>query len=160
MINKEILKYSEVRQILKLDSRRPKLDDGLSSITHYLQSNMNGAKKYYKKDAICYLKENNLLEEPSFQYQLPIEYDIPFPPPKNAKFKFIDLFAGIGGFRLALQNLGGKCVFTSEWDKYSKQTYKANFPLSLCIFRAERKAIQICPLLHLRQNHNPDKLVQ
>ena len=42
-------------------------------------------------------------------------------------FTFIDLFAGIGGFRLALQNLGGKCVFTSEWDKYSQQTYKANF---------------------------------
>ncbi|MEH6406240.1 MAG: DNA cytosine methyltransferase, partial [Leeuwenhoekiella sp.] len=37
------------------------------------------------------------------------------------------LFAGIGGFRLALQNLGGKCVFTSEWDKYSKKTYQANF---------------------------------
>ncbi|HMK06400.1 MAG TPA: DNA cytosine methyltransferase, partial [Flavobacterium sp.] len=41
--------------------------------------------------------------------------------------KFIDLFAGIGGFRLALQNLGGKCVFTSEWDKEAKRTYKANF---------------------------------
>ena len=44
-----------------------------------------------------------------------------------SSFTFIDLFAGIGGFRLALQNLEGKCVFTSEWDKYSKQTYKANF---------------------------------
>ncbi len=52
---------------------------------------------------------------------------IPFPPNAKPKFKFIDLFAGIGGFRLALQNLGGKCVFTSEWDKYSKKTYKANF---------------------------------
>lgn len=127
MINKEVLKYSEVRQILKLDSRRPKLDDGLSSITHYLQSNMNGAKKYYKKDAISYLKENNLLEEPSFQYQLPIEYDVPFPPPKKPKFKFIDLFAGIGGFRMAFQNLGGKCIFSSEWDKFSQKTYEANF---------------------------------
>ena len=48
-------------------------------------------------------------------------------PLKKPKFKFIDLFAGIGGFRLALQNLGGKCVFTSEWDKYSKQTYESNF---------------------------------
>jgi len=46
---------------------------------------------------------------------------------QKTKFKFIDLFAGIGGFRLAFQNLEGKCVFTSEWDKYSKQTYKANF---------------------------------
>ncbi|WP_272539521.1 DNA cytosine methyltransferase [Providencia sp. PROV197] len=45
----------------------------------------------------------------------------------NSKFTFIDLFAGIGGFRLALQNLGGECVFSSEWDEYSKKTYKANF---------------------------------
>jgi len=42
-------------------------------------------------------------------------------------FTFIDLFAGIGGFRMALQNLGGRCLFTSEWDKYSKQTYFANY---------------------------------
>ena len=38
-------------------------------------------------------------------------------------FRFIDLFAGIGGFRLGLQRLGGECVFTSEWDKFSQQTY-------------------------------------
>ena len=37
------------------------------------------------------------------------------------------MFAGIGGFRLALQNLGGKCIFTSEWDKDAKKTYKTNF---------------------------------
>lgn len=40
------------------------------------------------------------------------------------KFTFIDLFAGIGGFRLGLQRLGGKCLFTSEWDKFSQQTYE------------------------------------
>ena len=43
------------------------------------------------------------------------------------KFTFIDLFAGIGGFRLAMQNLGGKCLFSSEWDEKAKQTYEANF---------------------------------
>lgn len=53
--------------------------------------------------------------------------NIPFPSPENPKFRFIDLFAGIGGFRLALQNLGGRCVFSSEWDKYSQQTYQSNF---------------------------------
>ena len=52
---------------------------------------------------------------------------IPFPPPSDWKFTFIDLFAGIGGFRLAFQKAGGKCVFSSEWDKYAKQTYEANF---------------------------------
>ena len=59
--------------------------------------------------------------------------NVPFPTPENYTFKFIDLFAGIGGFRLALQNLGGKCVFTSEWDKNSQKTYKANyFEIKIC----------------------------
>jgi len=42
-------------------------------------------------------------------------------------FRFIDLFAGIGGLRRGFEDLGGRCVFTSEWDKYSQQTYLANF---------------------------------
>lgn len=42
-------------------------------------------------------------------------------------FTFIDLFAGIGGFRIALQNLGGKCVFSSEWDSLAQRTYFLNF---------------------------------
>jgi DNA (cytosine-5)-methyltransferase 1 len=45
----------------------------------------------------------------------------------KTKFTFIDLFAGIGGFRIALQNLGGECVFSSEWDKYSQDVYEYNF---------------------------------
>jgi DNA (cytosine-5)-methyltransferase 1 len=43
------------------------------------------------------------------------------------KFRFIDLFAGIGGTRLGFQRAGGKCVFTSEWDKYAQRTYRTNF---------------------------------
>lgn len=46
---------------------------------------------------------------------------------KRRKFTFIDLFAGIGGMRLAFENAGGKCVFSSEWNKYANQTYHANF---------------------------------
>jgi len=42
-------------------------------------------------------------------------------------FTFIDLFAGIGGFRLAFEPVAGQCVFASEWDKFSQQTYEANF---------------------------------
>lgn len=53
--------------------------------------------------------------------------EVPYPAPKNHTFRFIDLFAGIGGFRLAFQAHGGKCVFSSEWDKFAQQTYFANY---------------------------------
>ena len=45
----------------------------------------------------------------------------------NKKFKFIDLFAGIGGIRIPFDELGGECVFTSEFDKFAQKTYEANF---------------------------------
>lgn len=54
-------------------------------------------------------------------------FNVPFPDPKKTKFTFIDLFAGMGGFRLAMQAQGGKCVFSSEWNKYAQKTYLANF---------------------------------
>ncbi len=107
-------------------------------ITHFLHNNKNGVSQFYRKDAIKYTKEilaykypeeeiTNVVAEEALQYGIFDTFDIPFPPLENPKFKFIDLFAGIGGFRLAMQNLGGKCVFTSEWDKEAKRTYKANF---------------------------------
>lgn len=52
---------------------------------------------------------------------------VPFVAPKNPTFTFIDLFAGIGGFRLAMQSCGGQCVFSSEWDDAAKQTYFENY---------------------------------
>jgi DNA (cytosine-5)-methyltransferase 1 len=48
-------------------------------------------------------------------------------PPADPSFTFVDLFAGIGGLRLGFEAAGGKCIFTSEWDKHAKQTYRANF---------------------------------
>ena len=45
----------------------------------------------------------------------------------NSKFKFIDLFAGVGGMRLGFESVGGKCVFSSEWDTSAQKTYEANF---------------------------------
>jgi len=45
----------------------------------------------------------------------------------DLKFDFIDLFSGIGGFRIALESFGGNCVFSSDWDKFCQETYNANF---------------------------------
>lgn len=53
---------------------------------------------------------------------------IPFKQTENTDgLRTVDLFAGIGGMRLAFQNLGTNCVFSSEWDKFSQKTYAANF---------------------------------
>ena len=48
-------------------------------------------------------------------------------PPQDGWFRFIDLFAGIGGLRRGFEAIGGKCVFTSEWDEHAQKTYRANF---------------------------------
>lgn len=58
------------------------------------------------------------------QRLLPLE----LPLADDAPFTFIDLFAGIGGIRMAFEGLGGQCVFTSEWDSYAQKTYADNYP--------------------------------
>jgi DNA (cytosine-5)-methyltransferase 1 len=102
-------------------------------ITHYLQ---NANTKYalpFEEDALKILYgddvvKQNVVEEPNVQYNLfPELLTVPFPAPENPKFTFIDLFAGIGGFRIAMQEQGGKCVFSSEWNAYAQKTYLANF---------------------------------
>lgn len=106
-------------------------------ITHYLNNKNSSSAKKYKKEALNYIEEilktqgdeNRALhvaEEELQQLFFGLQ-NVPFPTPAEYKFTFIDLFAGIGGFRLAMQNLGGKCVFTSEWDKDAQRTYHANF---------------------------------
>jgi DNA (cytosine-5)-methyltransferase 1 len=121
-------KYSELRKKLKIEVTKPERFD-LAHLTHYLQNCDNGVSHYFEEPAIEYLVKvsENQAKEPYFQGYLPIKWDIPFPPTKNPKFKFIDLFAGIGGMRIAFQNLGGKCVFTSEWNHFAQKTYEANF---------------------------------
>ena len=113
------------------------LDNNSAVVTHYLQNKDNEFSKHFKKEALQIInryKENaihnemlNIVAEDPFQQHLFEFENIPFPAPKNYNFKFIDLFAGIGGFRIAMQNKGGKCVFTSEWVKEAQKTYKANF---------------------------------
>lgn len=123
-------KYSAIRNQLNIQVDK-KMDERMAHLTHYFQNHKNGVSEYYRPVAKEYLTELHdglqLVEEPEFQHYLPIKWDIPFPPPENPTFKFIDLFAGIGGIRLAYQNQGGKCVFTSEWDSFAKKTYEANF---------------------------------
>lgn len=84
-------------------------------------------KKENKEDKITDEYVTKVAEDPA-AYGLFLEFfNVPFPAPKEPKFTFIDLFAGMGGFRLAMQAQGGKCVFSSEWNKYAQKTYLANF---------------------------------
>src|SRR5688572_9522430 len=130
MAVKKSKKYSEIKERLKITIDH-KADNDIAFLTHYLQNSKNGVSQYFLPKATEFLIQKhqtlNLTQEPEFQYYLPIKWDIPFPPPEKPKFKFIDLFAGIGGIRLAYQNLGGKCVFTSEWNHFAQKTYEANF---------------------------------
>ena len=83
------------------------------------------------EDAIQNFENNGMLgvaESNPYENDLFADFfKVPFPAPENPKFTFIDLFAGMGGFRLAMQAQGGKCVFSSEWNAYSQKTYFANF---------------------------------
>ena len=119
------MKYSQIRE--KIYSNVLKEEgENLAYLTHYLHNNKNEVSKYYKQYAQKYFE--SVVEEPLEEYlRLDLKFDVPFPPVKKPKFKFIDLFSGIGGFRIAMQNLGGNCVFSSEIDKYAKQSYDLNF---------------------------------
>lgn len=123
-------KYSVVRKKLKIEFDK-KTDDRFAALTHYLQNSEKKVGRYYKETAEKLLEDlserDDVAAQNDFHYYLPIKWDIPFPPPADPKFTFIDLFAGIGGIRLAFQNLQGKCVFTSEWNDQAKKTYEANF---------------------------------
>lgn len=117
------VKYSEIKKQLLL-KKISEFEDGAAALTHYWQSNGENSGRYFRKDAEAFLQ---ITAEPDFHYELPFEYDVPFPPVLYPDFTFIDLFAGIGGFRIAFQEQNGKCVFSSEWNNYAKKTYEANF---------------------------------
>ena len=137
------MKFTEKINLEEFNGKKYKIriveaENDEAILTHYLHNNKNGVSKFYKKEAINFAKtliqykypEENITDkvaEEAIQYGLFDSFQVPFPPLESPKFTFIDLFAGIGGFRLAMQNLGGKCIYSSEWDKEAKKTYKANF---------------------------------
>ncbi|MCF8464826.1 MAG: DNA cytosine methyltransferase [Flavobacteriales bacterium] len=124
------MKYSKIRKELGVNVVRSESED-LAVLTHHMQSEQGTSVSAFAEDAVTYMRTLNghvsKQSADAVQLRMPIEWDIPFPPPSNPKFTFIDLFAGIGGFRIAMQSLGGKCVFSSEWDHQAKKTYEANF---------------------------------
>jgi DNA (cytosine-5)-methyltransferase 1 len=78
-----------------------------------------------KEYVISRLKQDNLFIDVSSFYDLVFK-ELKLKPEKNSVFKFIDLFAGIGGVRLGFQQSGGACVFSSEFDKHAQTTYAIN----------------------------------
>jgi DNA (cytosine-5)-methyltransferase 1 len=110
-------------------------------VTHWLQSPKDapilvkssfGEKWLEILRTHCQLADRNPASGPPRKtaQQKPVHIDfssLPFPPVMKPEFTFIDLFAGIGGFRIALSELGGKCVFSSEWEQHAKETYYNNY---------------------------------
>lgn len=107
-------------------------------ISHYLHNLAGGDAKTYKKEAVRFAQQKLQQLSPDKKISAKKAEELlpdglyekkafPFAPNKKAGFKFIDLFAGIGGFRLGMQSIGGKCIFTGEWDKNAKKTYSTNF---------------------------------
>jgi DNA (cytosine-5)-methyltransferase 1 len=115
-------KYSDIREKLKIQPLKDE-DNEQANVTHYIQNLHTNSLEYFEEPAVEYLSKIGLSRQEKFAFK----WDIPFPPPVNPKFTFIDLFAGIGGLRLAYQKIGGKCVFSSEYNRFAKITYEANF---------------------------------
>ncbi|MGP1476721.1 MAG: DNA mismatch endonuclease Vsr [Phocaeicola sp.] len=113
-------------------------DEQMAIVSHYLHNQGCKHAKPYEREAEGLIEdiynvhqkevESNSLFDINIQYSLFSDlFSVPFLPMDNPKFTFVDLFAGIGGFRMAMQNLGGKCVFSSEWDAQAQKTYLLNY---------------------------------
>lgn len=118
--------------------------DQAAIVSHYLQLKNRPEGVLYKKNAEQILNEwsswmdedmtdavadGDMVSEP-LVFQLNLFHDLlnaPFHDSASPKFTFVDLFAGIGGIRIPFTELGGKCVFSSEWDKAAQISYSYNF---------------------------------
>ena len=113
-------------------------EEQMAIVSHYLHNQGYKSAKTYENKAEGLIEDiynvhqktvdTSCVSDVSVQYSLFSDlFSVPFLPTDNPKFTFIDLFAGIGGFRMAMQNLGGKCVFSSEWDAQAQKTYLLNY---------------------------------
>ena len=108
-------------------------NDDSAIVTHYLQNWNTAFAMPFEENALKLLNdEGKSIKKTKGGLQLPQKmfpelFSVPFPAPQKPKFTFIDLFAGIGGFRIAMQNLGGKCVYSSEWNTQAQKTYLTNY---------------------------------
>lgn len=91
-----------------------------ANLAKKLKSNERNVRRWANRE--CLPRDADLLVKELEQLYFPF-----MPKPRTGDFSFIDLFAGIGGLRNAFESIGGQCVFTSEWDSYAQQTYRANF---------------------------------
>ena len=100
----------------------------LGAIHDYIEYKKKNDRTQVWKDVDEEKIVSMVAEESPLQYDFFADFfKVPFPAPEHPKFTFIDLFAGIGGFRLAMQAQGGQCVFSSEWNVYAQKTYFTNF---------------------------------
>lgn len=113
-------------------------NEQMAIVTHYLHNRSMASGDGYKEKAVGLIediyemkqRESDIarVAEDALQCNLFKDvFSVPFLPRNDAYFTFIDLFAGIGGFRIAMQNLGGRCVFSSEWDEQAQKTYLLNY---------------------------------
>lgn len=105
-------------------STTPNLYALISHWLEYPQLNLKPHDLFKKTD----LKKSLMVAESELNTtHAELTANIPFKADDNPDFTFIDLFAGIGGFRQAFQELGGKCLFSSEWEKSAQLTYFRNY---------------------------------
>lgn len=122
-------------------------EDQMAVMSHYLHNHQHETSKEDREEIVAAIREflsrkqfnqekdEDLSDEEVWKVaESPLQYNlfddffkIPFPAPEDPKFTFIDLFAGMGGFRIAMQQLGGKCVYSSESKAAAQQAYLANY---------------------------------
>ena len=120
-----------------LEGAHKSFKDELAIVSHFLHNKRLGINVNFASEASLLMQElsaellarQGMLGEPRMAEpdMFADFFNVPFLPKQGADFTFIELFAGIGGFRLAMQAVGGKCIFSSEFNEPAQKTYFANY---------------------------------